>query len=500
MIVVQCRHLDTYFYLFRNRIDSVVRRVMDFQFVYQPEHHFRFFDLCDEPKKTIQSINDYEQIPLVTLEDAIEPLVQFVSQVREMIKLVKDKCLQQQAKDNLSLDESASIMLYTMEWIPKEDSFYFIFNRKLSSNDDDDLKPWYSYLKLLSTSLTKLPRLSHRIFYRAIQSDLKTQYSINKNFFWYGYSSWNSSLEFYNQDKYCFDQTKNRTLFIIHSEHGIDISKHSFYSIKQEILLPPGQKFQVVSCRVSTNGLCVVILKEISSELESISPTTIDSKELKAFKFLFRKRVKKYEKYSEINLRNQNLTDSHMDIIVKYAIQKKQCHWLSLQNNQITSYGLSILANGLEKNQSLQSLYLSQNFVKDLGVECLTKILVKRYSNLTFLSLNYNRITDRGAQYLANMLKSNDILTDLWLSYNEIGNAGVQSLADVLLSKNETLTQLYLNGNTSINNLIIDDLVLMLKLNRRLNTLWLQDCNLTKEGKEILENSIESREDFDLYI
>jgi Ran GTPase-activating protein (RanGAP) involved in mRNA processing and transport len=98
------------------------------------------------------------------------------------------------------------------------------------------------------------------------------------------------------------------------------------------------------------------------------------------------------------------------------------------------------------------------------------------------------------------MLKSNDILTDLWLSYNEIGNAGVQSLADVLLSKNETLTQLYLNGNTSINNLIIDDLVLMLKLNRRLNTLWLQDCNLTKEGKEILENSIESREDFDLYI
>jgi hypothetical protein len=473
---------------------------MDIKLIHQPEHHFRFFDLCEEPKRIIQSIDDYHQIPLVTLEEAVEPLAEFVSQVKEMVKLVKEKCLQQQAKNNLSIDESASIMLYTIEWIPKEDSFYYIFNRKLSSNDQNELKPWYFYLKLISTSLTKLPRSSHRILYRAIQSDLKTLYLIHKKFFWYGYSSWSSSIDVFNQDKYCFDQTKNRTLFILHSEYGIDISEHSFYSIKQEILLRPGQRFQVVSCRVSTDGLCIVMLREVSNKFEPILLTTIDNEKLKSFDFLFRKRMKKLEKHPEINLANQNLTDSHMKIIVKYAIQKKKCHWLSLQNNQITSHGLSILVNGLEDDQSLQSLYLEKNFIEDLGIEYLTKILGKKYSNLTFLSLNHNRIEDRGVQYLADMLKTNEILTDLWLSYNAIGNIGVKSLAEVLISKNKTLIQLYLNGNTSINDLSIYNLVLMLKSNRKLNTLWLQDCNLTKEGKDKLENTITSREDFDLYV
>jgi Leucine-rich repeat (LRR) protein len=50
-----------------------------------------------------------------------------------------------------------------------------------------------------------------------------------------------------------------------------------------------------------------------------------------------------------------------MNIIAKEAIIKKQCTWLSLKNNNITSVGLSIIADGLDENESLESLYLSQN-------------------------------------------------------------------------------------------------------------------------------------------
>jgi len=465
--------------------------------VYRPEHHFRFFDLLGEPKKIIRSINDYEQISLVTLEEAVEPLIDIIPQVQDMVKLVKETC--QQPKDNLSIDESASIMLYTMEWIPKENSFYYIFNRKLHTDNQDELKPWYYYLKLFSISLSKLPRLSKRIIYRGIKLNFKNEYFLDKIFLWYEYSSCTSSIEIFDKEKIYFGDKDNRTLFIIHSENGIDISQHSFYKIKYEILLPPGQLFQVVSYRQSNNGLCIIILREIS--IQSIPTMIFNDKDQQYFDKLFKKQMKKYEKHSEINLNNQKLTDNHMDIIVKYAFRKKKCYWLSLENNQITSLGLSILSKGLKKNKSLESLYLSQNFLNDFGIECLTKILLDiNYSNLTFLNLDHNCIKDEGAQYLANMLKINQVLTDLWLSYNEIGNQGLQSLTEVLAFDNQTLIQLYLHGNTLINDSGIGYLTHMFIRNRKLNTIGLQNCNFTEKGKQRLANSVKYRENFVIYI
>jgi hypothetical protein len=470
---------------------------MDSKLVYQPEHHFRLFDLSGEPKKIPRTINDYEQISLVTLEEAVGPLVVFVPQVEDMVKLVKEKC--QQPKDNLSIDESASIMLYTLEWTPKEESFYYICNRKLDSNDHQQLIPWYFYLKLISTSLSKLPTLSNRIFYRGIKLDLESNYPLGKIFFWYGFSSCTSSLESLDKDEFCFGQTGIRTLFIIHSNQGKNINQHSFYKTKNEILLPPGQSFEVVSYRVSNDDLHIIVLKEFSysNSIQSISTSGINNRHDKSIDLSFRKRIKKY---SEMNFRNQNLTDRHIEIIVKEAIDRKNCTWLSLQNNQITSHGVSIIADGLKMYKSLESLYLSQNFVTDTGVQCLTKILKNNYSNLTLLSLDHNRIKDGGAQYLATMLKTNRILTDLWLSYNEIGDHGLQSLVNVLTFHNRTLMQLYLHGNILITDSNIDSLVHMLTYNKTLNTLWLQNCSLSQEGKEKLEETVKYMEYFDLYV
>ena len=471
--------------------------------MHQPENPFCFCDLYEEPKETSRTINDHEQVALVTLEEAIEPLVDLVSHVKEMVKLVKEmiksikeKCLQ--PKDNLSIDESASIMFYTMEWTPIENSFYYIFNRTLSSNDQNQLKPWYLYMKLFSTALSKLPPSTRRIFYRKIPLNLQIPYSENTRFFWHGYSACCSSVEFFNQKTIPLDPMSHRTLFIIHSEHAIDISEHSWYPLKHIFLLPPGQQFQVVSCRISTDDLCMIMLKEIPTE--SIAKTVINEEEKQVFARAFEKRMIKWEKKSEINLRNQRLTDSHMDTIVKFAIQKKKCQWLSLQNNRITSHGLAILAKGLKGNDYLQSLHLSQNLLGDFGVGCLGKILEDKYTNLTLISLCYNRIRDAGVRYLAEMLKRNKILTDLWLSNNEIGNDGVQALAEVLTFDNTTLIQLYLHGNRFITDWSVYSLVRLLQSNRKLNTLWLQDCSLTSAGQDKLTNIPKSSKDFDLYV
>jgi hypothetical protein len=97
-----------------------------------------------------------------------------------MVELVKQKC--QQLNDDLTIDESASasIMLYTMEWIPKENSFYFILNQILPSEDSNELTPWHLYLKLIHTALFKLPISSRRIFYCEIKLDLINKYFLDK--------------------------------------------------------------------------------------------------------------------------------------------------------------------------------------------------------------------------------------------------------------------------------------------------------------------------------
>ena len=93
----------------------------------------RMSDLISEPKRMLPPIKDYEKQPIVSLEQAVKPLVPFVSDVEQMVWIVKQNC--QHPHDHLSSDESASIMLYTLEWTSQESFFYFILNKTLRSQD-----------------------------------------------------------------------------------------------------------------------------------------------------------------------------------------------------------------------------------------------------------------------------------------------------------------------------------------------------------------------------
>ncbi|CAF4710498.1 unnamed protein product, partial [Rotaria sp. Silwood2] len=68
-------------------------------------------------------------MPLVSLEHAINPLVSLIPDVEQMTWIAKQNC--NSPKDGLTMDESASIMLYTMEWEPYEKSFYVTLNNTL---------------------------------------------------------------------------------------------------------------------------------------------------------------------------------------------------------------------------------------------------------------------------------------------------------------------------------------------------------------------------------
>ena len=109
----------------------------------------------DEPTNILQPIAGYEREPLVSLEDACQPLYSLIDDLPQNIWISKQNC--RNPEDNLTQDESASIHLYTMEWTDSQQSLYAKLNRTLRGVNRQELKPWFRYLKLFLTALFKLP-------------------------------------------------------------------------------------------------------------------------------------------------------------------------------------------------------------------------------------------------------------------------------------------------------------------------------------------------------
>ena len=116
----------------------------------------RFIDVGEEPRKLLQPIEGYRSLQLVTLEEAIEPIVERCPDVRRRAYIAKENC--DPPKDGLTQDESASIYLYTTEWEPRDQCLYAVLNSVLRSKNRTRLiPPWLLYIKLLLTALFKLP-------------------------------------------------------------------------------------------------------------------------------------------------------------------------------------------------------------------------------------------------------------------------------------------------------------------------------------------------------
>jgi hypothetical protein len=232
----------------------------------------RMCDFASEPKRMLPPIKGYEKEPLVTLEQAVKPLHTLVPDVEEMVWRVKQNC--QHPPDHLSSDESASIMLYTLEWMPRESSFYFILNKVLRSQNRAELLPWFLFLRLFIFALSKLPSAKHRTVYRGVKMDVGDEFPEGKTFIWWAFSSCSSSIKVLEQ---FLGQTGHRTIFNIECDSAKDISEHSFYQSENEVLMYPARQFQVFSSFNSGNQLRIIQLKEIQPPFPLIHIPSISS-------------------------------------------------------------------------------------------------------------------------------------------------------------------------------------------------------------------------------
>ncbi len=203
---------------------------------------------------------------------------------------------------------------------------------------------------------------------------------------------------------------------------------------------------------------------------------------------------------SEIDLDGKHFDNLDMEFICKIAIIDKQCRKIRLENNDITAKGVTILADTLYGNTTLEELHLSNNFISDMGAHALAQVLSINNSKLTWLEIPANHITDDGAQYLAEMLKTNKTLIFLGLSFNQITDRGVQYLTNAIANHNKTLQWLHLASNKGITDVSVEYIKDMFKRNQSLQALWLNDCSLSAEAAKTLKKMVESNTNFILEV
>jgi hypothetical protein len=246
---------------------------MSARFVDEAKHILHFSDATNEPQRMLPPIQGYENFPLVTLEEAVVPLISIVPEVERMTWTAK-QCWTA-PEDGLTNDESASIVLYTLEWEPQDKSFHVILNTTLQTANRKLLRPWFFYLRLIMTSLAKIPSKSTFLtVHRGVKLDLSTLYPIGSTLVWWGFSSCTKSLDVLADERF-LGKNGTRTLFNIECYSGKSIQNYSFYPEEQEVLLPPARQFQVMGSLNQGNGLYIIHLKEIEPDYPWINPVQL---------------------------------------------------------------------------------------------------------------------------------------------------------------------------------------------------------------------------------
>ncbi|CAF1212862.1 unnamed protein product [Adineta steineri] len=337
---------------------------------------YRFSDIAGESNRRLPPIRGFENMPHVSLEEATQPLTVYVPEIDHMVYIVKGNITE--LKDNLTIDESASIALYSMEWPPRKNSLYIVLNEILRSpNRAELLPPWFKFLKLFLTALSKLPLVGRRTIYRGVKLDLRNQYIKGTKTVWWGFSSCTSSIEVLENEQY-FGKTGTRTLFSIECDNGKDIRQHSFYQTEDEILILPGQEFEVVSSLDMGNNLIMIQLKEIIPRFPNIAsittsnpstttittmPTTSTTACIAAPVPVVPKPVPKPKPHiasREVSYQGREITDGDVQRIINEALVQQQCTELNLSKNEITDEGAEMLAKALRTN-TVRKLYYSSS-------------------------------------------------------------------------------------------------------------------------------------------
>ncbi|CAF0836644.1 unnamed protein product [Didymodactylos carnosus] len=479
--------------------------------------HDRYSDVGNESGRMLTPIQGYAQLPLVSLEEAVKPIETVIPDIQRQVYIAKERC-KQPCPDGLTHDESAAILLYTMEWQPKEQSVYFVLNSILRLENRENIKPFYLYLKLVFTALWKLPSRRQTV-YRGIDKDLNKEYELNKTYTWWGFSSTTETPA--QTQMFLGKSGKTRTLFNIDCLHGKMIIDHSFFRNEKEILLLPAVQFEVVSKLNPSPDIYIIHLKEVIPKFELLQAPSPSFEKLSTHQPIpsanhvstappyltpvastkgssfggsnsraerLNDEVRRNREEQRADFQRSELTDNELQMAVLNEIKTNR-NWteLRLSQNKITPRGLKELCQTLKTNTIITKILIWDNPLTDEGAKLFADLLMVNRT-LISISLDGTQMTDAGISELATMLRSNNTLQELHVGDNEITDKGIITLAQSLKS-NIGLQWLSIKNN-KISDKSVPALVEMLKENETLSTLNLDHNYISDKGKFKLQQAI----------
>ena len=212
-------------------------------------------------KDDLEPIVGYAAEPLLSLAEACVPLEDILHDMQFYVKMALDET-PAVPPDGLTINESASIRLYTIEWEKPHRSLYSMLNYTLKTAPRPELQPYYKYLKLFLTALVKLPCVPPTTVWRGVTKDLSAEFPHGTLVTWWAFSSCTTELTVLENDMYLGNEGE-RTLFSVEVFNGRTVQAHSHFITEDEILLLPGTHMEVQSLFSPAASLHIVHLKQI---------------------------------------------------------------------------------------------------------------------------------------------------------------------------------------------------------------------------------------------
>ncbi|CAF2852340.1 unnamed protein product [Rotaria sp. Silwood2] len=221
----------------------------------------RFTEFQLESKK-LTPVAGYWAYRLVSLEEALNPFLSEINELQRSIKEAKKHCTYP-SEHNLTRDESAALLLYTME--ADDQSFYLKLNQILRKEDRDELKPWFGYLKLFDTALNKLPTVKG-IVWRAVPGNVASDYRKDQLLTWWTINSCSASADVV---KAFLKPNEESTLFMIEAINGKNLTGYTMYPNEHEVVLGVGTQLRVKSIGFQHGNLHLVHLEEVNDNSDN---------------------------------------------------------------------------------------------------------------------------------------------------------------------------------------------------------------------------------------
>ena len=184
----------------------------------------------------------------------------------------------------------------------------------------------------------------------------------------------------------------------------------------------------------------------------------------------------------ELYLSNNNLGEGML--VVTKALQKiTSLRSIDLGNTNISKEAANDIPLVVKSNHHLEKLWLNNNNLNCSGIAIFQSL--STISSLTLLAINNTQITHEASEALASVVTHNTGLEVLLLNNNNLGEGML-----VVMKALQQITSLRAVGfgNTNISKEASDKIPLVVKSNKHLEKLWLNNNNLNCSGIAILQS------------